>query len=367
MRFRSWRGSTSLTPSTRRAFPWARVLLLLAFIAGIAYVFLPGYFFVSADALVKGNLVPVTPLYTVRIDRLLVQCNDRVTAGQNLAMVSNFLVQADYQRQYLQSDSQLQLSKIALYQQVAAAREAASVLQDKYRSSDLTAQQFGATFKSYDEAYRADAIPRVDWAAKKTEWQSAVYLAKSDYDAWHRALQEVQRVSQSQNSKIASDQQLSSVAHSLTTRVGSEPMPAPVSGYVVDCVGRPQDVVQPSNPIFTIFEPKRAYVLAYFNSNSASQLRINQPVEITIAGLTNKLDGRIGSTYPNLSKLPEQLTRFFWQHEQWSQYRPVKILLDRLSPQDRDALYYDAQARVRVRIREDWRRPSVQIAGKKIK
>lgn len=364
MRFRSWRGSTALAPSTRRGFPWARVLLVAGGLGVIAYVFLPGYFFISADALVKGDLVPVTPLYAVRIDRLLVQCNDRVVAGQKLAIVSNFLVQGDFQRQYLESDSQLRLSQIALDQQVATAKESADVLHQKYLSSSLTAKQLQATFRSYDEAYRAGAIARVDWAAKKTEYQSAAYLAQSDLDSWQRALQQVQRVGQDQSSKIASDQQLSSQAQKLTSRVGSEPMLAPVSGYIVDCIGRPQDVVQPSSPIFTIFGPGRAYVLAYFNSNSVSQLRVNQPVEVSVAGLQDKLQGRIYSIYPNLSKLPDQLTRFFWQHEQWSQYRPVRILLSGLSPQDRDQLYYDAQARVSVRIRQNWR-PAASIERKR--
>ncbi len=73
MRLRSWRGTTPLSESPKRPFPWARTLLILAVVGLIAYIFLPNYFYLRADALVQGNLVPVTPIYRVRVDNLLVQ------------------------------------------------------------------------------------------------------------------------------------------------------------------------------------------------------------------------------------------------------------------------------------------------------
>ncbi len=353
MRIRSWRGSTTVSSSSpKRGFPWARVLLIVGILAILAYIFLPGFFYISADALVQGNLVPVAPLYRVRIDRLLVACDDHVDAGQRLAVVSNFLVQADYQRQYLQSVSDLQLSKIALDEHVLTAKENAETLHEKYLAAAIDAERLGNTFASYDQAYRGGAVPRVDWDNKRNEWQAAAALARSDYQAWQRAAQAVEKVGYDQTAKINSDKQLSQQAQDLATRTGSEALRAPVSGYIVDCVDRPQNVIEPSTPIFNIFEPNRAYVLAYFDPGAVEKVHLGQQVNVTIAGVSGRLTGTVGAIYPTLSKLPPELTRFFWQHVQWSEFRPVKILLDNVPAKQRQQLYYGAQARVTLGLND---------------
>lgn len=351
MRLRSWRGTTPLSSSTRRPFPWARIVLLLIILGILAYIFVPGFYAVRADALVQGDLVPVAPIYTVRIDKLLVGCNDHVTAGQKVAMVSNFLVQADYQRQYLQSEQQRQLSEIALDQNVASAQENAATLREKYTAAQIDADRLGQAFQSYDSAYRQGGIAKVEWDSRRLEWQSAQAEARSAQSAWQRAEQQVGRIGKEQTSRISSSQQISDQAQALAQRVGSEPLLAPVSGYIVECIDRPQNVVQASKPIFNIYEPNRTYVLAYFDPNAMDKVHINAPVDVSIAGVGQNLSGRVGSIYPNLSKLPPQLTRFFWQHVQFSEYRPVKILLDKVPAEDRSQLYYGAQARVSIKTR----------------
>jgi multidrug resistance efflux pump len=348
MRLRNWRGSTALSTTTRRPFPWARTLILAGVGAALAYLLVPGYFYTSADALVQGELVPVSPLYRVRIDRLLVRCDDRVKQGQSLAIVSNFLIQADYQRQYLESEEQTQLSRIALDDHVAAAQETAETLHQKYLASNLEAQRLHQIFLSYEQAYLRGAIAQVDWAAKRSDWLTAADIANSDRAAWERATNEIMRIGVDQYAKIASDLQLSAQARGLARRVGSESLPAPVAGYIVDCVDRPQNVVEPGTTIFDIFQPEHAYVLAYFSPGSMDHVRLGSRVQVSINGIPHALDGRVGAIYPALSKLPPQLTRFFWQHVQWSEYRPVRILLNDVPSADRELLYYDAQARVRI-------------------
>ncbi|MHB8355070.1 MAG: HlyD family secretion protein [Vulcanimicrobiaceae bacterium] len=350
MRLRSWRGSTPLSPTPQRSFPWARVVLLVAALALAAYLVVPNFYYLRADALVKGDLVPVTALYRVRVDRLLVNCNDHVSAGQRVALVSNFLVQADYQRQYLQSLEQLQLSRIALDEQVAAARTNMADLHERYLAAALDAKRLGDQFHAYDEAYRSGAVPRVDWQQRQTEWQSAVASAESARYGWQRAEQEVKRIGIDENARIASSEQISEQAQALARRVGGEPLLAPVSGYVVNCLERPQNVIQPSTALFDIFQPDRAYVLAYFSPSTTDRIQIGEPVDVKIAGIPHTLSGRVGSIYPDLAALPAQLTRFFWQRVQWTQYRPVRILLDHVKPQDRARLYYDAQARISIAL-----------------
>ncbi len=329
---------------------------MLLVLAIAVYLFLPTYFFVSADALVQGDLVPVTPIYRARIERLYVQCDQHVAAGQKLAVISNFLVQADYQKQYEDSLMQLNLSKIALDQGVAQARTAAEAAREKYSAALATANRLGETFQSYDRAYKAGAIPRVEWDARRGDWQAAVATADALRQEVVHADQFVQRVTVDQRSKITVDEAASSREQGIVQRVGAETMLAPVSGYIVDCKERPQNVVEPGAPVFDIFEPNRAYVLAFFNPASLDKVHIGEKVEIHVTGLSKNVEGRVIGVYPDLSKLPDQLTRFFWQHEQWSEYRPVRISLDTLPPSLRSQLYYDAQTHVRIRVRNEWPR-----------
>jgi multidrug resistance efflux pump len=355
VRIRSWRGTTPVSTSARRRFPWARVLLIGGAVAIALYLFVPTLFFVSADALVQGDLVPVTPIFRARIDRLLVKCDDRVDRGQLVAVVSNFIVQADYEQQLQQSVASQSLSQIALDQGVSAARTAADAAEEKYVSTKADADRLGEVFVGYDRAYRDGGIARFDWESKRADWQAAIALAAEERGVWQHAQQHVGRVESDNRAKLASDRTAANRTEALVKRVGAEKLNAPVGGYVVDCKERPDNVVDAGASIVDIFSPQRAYVLAYFNPDAISHARIGGRVDVDVAGLPQPIEGRIESVYPNLVKLPPQLERFFWQHVQWSEYRPVRISLDRVPPTDRAALYYDAQARVNVRIRDAWR------------
>jgi multidrug resistance efflux pump len=323
-------------------------------LAVVAYLLIPAYFFVSADALVQGDLVPVTPLYRARLDQLRVKCDDRVVKGQTLAVISNFLVQADYQQQYEKSLIDLNLAKIALDQGVAEARVQEEAAHQHYLAADIDAHRVEESFREYDAAYRAGAIGRAEWAARQLDWQAAVATASAARQTWAHATDQVARVQIDQQAKIDIDREASGRVASLAQRVSSEPLKAPVGGYIVNCIDRPQNVVEPSVALFDIFDPTRAYVLAYFDPNAMDRVPIGQTVEVMVAGIPKTFQGHVVRIYPTLVKLPDELTRFFWQHVQWSEYRPVRIDLDGVSALEREQLYYGAQTRVRVRVRRSW-------------
>ncbi|HTV73669.1 MAG TPA: HlyD family efflux transporter periplasmic adaptor subunit [Candidatus Acidoferrales bacterium] len=352
MQLRSWRGSAPLLPPPKRPFPWARTILGVGVVSLLAYIYIPDFFYVRADALVQGSLVPVASLYRVRVDRLLVGCNDAVTAGQRVAVVSNFLVQADYQRQYLQSEQQSELAEIALLQSVAQAQENAESQHQRYLAAELDEQRAADTLKSYDAGYREGVVSKIDWQDRHTELQTDAALTQSAYAAWQHAEQIVNRVLADQKSKVAVDRKLMSQSHSLSTQIGSQPLLAPVSGYIVDCVDRPANILEPGTRLFDIYSPDRAYVLGYFNPDSVAKVQIGEPADVSIAGLPHGVAGRVAAIYPDLVRLPPQLTKFFWQHVQFSEFRPVKISLDELSAADRARLYYDAQARISIALHQ---------------
>jgi multidrug resistance efflux pump len=348
MRLRSWRGTQPLSTSTRRPFPWVRLTLFLAVVGVLAYIFVPDFYYIRADALVQGSLVPVTPIYRVRIDDLLVSCNDRVRAGQPVAIVSNFLVQADYQREYLNSQQQEQLSQISLDQNVAEARENAETLHQRYIAAESNLQRVQQTLGSYQRAYAQGAVSRIEWQDKEAEVATDQADASSAQEAWQRAQERVNVIERDANEKIASDQELATQAQSLAQQVSKQPLFAPVTGYIVDCVERPQNVIDPGVHLFDIYSPDRAYILAYFSPNSVTGVQLGERARISIAGVPHDVIGHVVAIYPDLDKLPSQLTKFFWQHVQFSEFRPVKIAIDTISKADREKLYYDAQARVYI-------------------
>lgn len=327
------------------------MLVLIALLAS-AYILVPRYFYLDADALVQGELVPVTPIYRAKLAQLYVRCNDRVSAQQTLAVISNFLVQADYDQQYEEAKERLALAKIALDEGVSQARALEDAAHQKYLAAQLDADRKGTLFEAYDRTYRLGAIGRVEWESQRAEWQTALATAKSLRDEWQDARLRLTRVGIDEEARISANTEATARVGALSKRVSAEPLKAPVSGYIVECNNlRPDNVIEPGIPLFDIFDPRRAYILAFFSPSAIANLRVGQEAQIDVKGIGQTLDGRVTGIYPNLTKLPEQMTRFFWEHVQWAEYRPVRIAFSNVPPGVLAQLGYDSQSRVRIRIR----------------
>lgn len=369
MRLSTFRGPTVVTPTPRKKFPWVRVAIILAILGVAAYLYVPNVYFVRADAEVRGYLVPVTPEFRARLDTLLVGCSRSVRAGEPIAIVSNFLLQADYkrqflqskadfQRQYLQSEEQSQLAKSALEQNVATSRANAAAQHEKYTAAKLDVLRLQGEYDSYDQAYRAGAVARVTRDAKRVELLASQAVAGSALEAWNASKLMTRQISAAQESRVAASeslvrqsqtsQDLLNQSRDVERRLGKESLKAPVSGDIVDCVERPQNVIEAGTPVLNIFPHDKAYIVAYFNPDAVAKVHVGAKADVSITGLSHNVVGRVAWIYPNLDALPPQLTRFFWQHVQFSEYRPVKIVLVGLGARDRKELYYNAQARVSI-------------------
>ena len=108
-------------------------------------------------------------------------------------------------------------------------------------------------------------------------------------------------------------------------------------------------MIDPGKPLFSIFQPQRAYVLAFFSPGAVGRISLDQNDQLNVQGIKEPIHGRVAAIYPDLAKLPAELTRFFWQHEQWNKYRPVRISLENVSPALRAKFYYGAQVQISVR------------------
>jgi multidrug resistance efflux pump len=332
----------------RRHFPIARIVLIGALLGVLAYIFVPRYLNVTAYGLVQGDLVPVAPLFSARLASRLVECEQSVKQGQPLAIVTNFIMEGQYAQEYQRAEEDERTQQIAETEGLSQALTDEAAARAKYDSALYQARKLELTKTAYERTYRQGAIGRVAYENAAAEWQAADAEAAGYRQMMVAAQEHVQRVRDESSERVAGFQQQAQLVNSLKNQVHAQTLSAPISGRVVECTAQPAQVVDAGAPIYKIFSPKRAYVLAYFEPNSVQHVRLGARATVTLTGFDAPFHGRVTAIYSSLSKLPDQLTKYFWQKEQWSEYRPVKIVLDDVTPRLLGELTYDSQVNVSI-------------------
>ena len=336
-------------PPKRRRFPWARLIIIALIGLVAAWIFVPRYLNLTAAGLVEGDLVPIAPLFSAKLQSKLASCEDSVTAGQPLAVVTNFLLEGQYAQDYQKAQDQLSTERIAQVQGLAEAKIDAASAAEKYSSALYDAQKLEITKNAYEKTYQQGAIGRVAYDSALADWQAAVAEANSLREVMNEANTRVARVQEDTGTVVQGSEQQMALFTSLKDQVQAQTLRAPVSGTIVDCENaKPDNIIEAGAPIYRIFDPGRAYILAYFDPGTAPKVHVGQKAIVSITGLSDDIQGKVVSVYPSLAALPDQLTRYFWQKPQWSEYRPVKIKLLNVTPQMREQLTYDSQVHVRI-------------------
>jgi len=336
-------------PPKRRRFPWSRLIIVMLLGVVAAWLFIPRYLNLNAVGLVEGDLVPIAPLFSAKLQTKLASCEDTVTAGQPLAVVTNFLLEGQYAQDYQKAQDQLSTERIAQIQGLEEARIDEASAAEKYNSAIYDAQKLEITKNAYEKTYQQGAIDRVAYETAVADWQAAVATANSLREVMNEARARVDRVQEDTGALVQGSQQQMALFTSLKDQVHAQTLRAPVNGTIVECDNaKPDNIVEAGAPIYRIFDPGRAYVLAYFDPATAPKVHIGQHAVVSITGFPKDVQGKVVSVYPSLAALPDQLTRYFWQKPQWSEYRPVKIKLFNVTPQMREQLTYDSQVHVRI-------------------
>lgn len=345
--FRSPGPIVAVTP--RRGFPWARIILVLAILGVAGYLIVPLYLNFSADGVVEGDLVPVAPLFRARIDRSIVECGQQVHAGQALAVVTNFMLEGQYEQNYQKATDDLRTQLITQNEGLTGARIDEATAREKYLSSTFATRRLETLKNAYRQTYEQGAIGRATYDSAVADWEAAKAETDALHDIWAQAQEHTRRIEAENAQRVAGYANQVALIGGLRNQVGSQVLAAPVGGRVVECTAQPQAIVEAGAPIYKIFATDRAYVLAFFSPNTVSHLHVGQIAQVSISGLRARATGKIVDIYPNVAKLPDQLTKYFWQHEQWSQYRPVKILLSQTPADVRLQLTYDTQAHIEIK------------------
>lgn len=309
--------------------------------------FLPPMLNLHLEGLVDGDLIPVGPMYRARIDQPMVSCDTKVSAGQPLVRVSNFMLAGQYAQAATEARQAMALAESDREAGVAAASAAAAAAAQTARAQAANAAKLANLYQANQRLYDAQAIGRVALDTSRSEWQQAQAQAAAAAAAARQSSQELERLRQAADTRANAAGSELALQESLHRSVSDQVLSAPVSGEVLDCHARPGDAVEAGTSLYKIFQPDQAYITAFLPPDDAARVRAGMSAYVDIPGL-GEVSGRVLSVRSEMSQLPETLTRYFWEHKQWTQYRPVRVGFDTLSSAQRHQLLYGGRVAVRI-------------------
>jgi multidrug resistance efflux pump len=322
VRRRLWRFSPSRT---------ALLAIAAAIVAGLA----ADRAWIRGNGIVAGELTAVAPIVQARLKRVFVSCLDHVVQGQRLAELENEVtVEAAAQQLH-----RLRLELTQARAEIDVADREAEAARKLVDAQTALLNQLVAVLNAQDELMKKQNVAALIWEKAKAD------VARADAEA--RAAEfvyETKRADQKQaelNAEVL--QQRIDDFTSSPELTGDFFLTAPKDGVVTECSARPGEVIAVKTPIFQIFNPDDAFAVVFFDPADVDKLVPGQPFTVKIGGIGEPVTARIAGFYPELSALPNSLTRYFWQQEKWSQYAPVRLDFDHLSLANKSRLLAWAQ------------------------
>lgn len=338
---------------------WAKMAMVPMFGGFFAYSVAVPPSNISVEGLMYGDLIPVAPMYRAQVTQPLANCYSKVKAGEPLAIVSNFLLDEQYSSEYQIRMEALRLEQINLKEGAASTASGVQAAKHSYQAAAAAEAKMKALAEAYDELYAARAIGRVASESARSDWIRASAETGALRESWQKSQLGLEQSRKGSTERINSLEKQLALIEATRKRVSVQPILSPASGQVLDCTAHPGAVVEAGTPIYRVFDTDRAYVMAFADQSGSSSLSVGMPVNVTVPGVSGSLPGHIAAVTPEATKLPEPLTRYFWQHTQWSQYRPIKITLDNLDalkPEVREKLVFNGKVQVSVPVSSwgDW-------------
>jgi multidrug resistance efflux pump len=331
-------GNGGLSTSSRSKRLWwcsrARVTLFALGAAIIAAVVADGAW-IRANGIVSGELTAVAPIVQARLQRLFVNCLDRVKRGQKLAEFDNEATVESAAQQL----HQLQLQLTQARAEIDIARQQSRAAEKLVEAQTALLEQLKAILQAQDELIKKQYVAALVWEKSKAD------VARAEAET--RAAEFVYETKKADQKKAelaaeVLEQRIDSFKNS-PELTGHFFLTAPKDGIVTECAARPGEVIAAKAPIFQIFNPDDSYAVVFFDPGDVAKLALGQHFTLSVGGIEGPLTARVTGFYPELSALPSSLTRYFWQQERWSQYAPVRLDFDRLSPAQADKVFAWAQ------------------------
>ncbi|WP_150294026.1 HlyD family secretion protein [Sphingobium estronivorans] len=304
--------------SSRFKSPRARFLLLLVALVMIVSAVLwlirfetfGKYQESTNDAYIQTDAITVAPKVSGYVDRVFIDENQEVKAGQPLAQIDP----RDYRAQAAQSVAQIDVAKAnAAGVMAQIAEQHAAIAQAQ---ADLTAATANAAFAASEVArYRPLAASGAETREHLSELQNQAVQARSKAAAAQAMLTSAQKrvatleaqVKQANAQGEAARAQLSAA----NTDVEATILRAAVDGRIGNKSVRQGQFVQAATRLMTLVPNASLYVEANFKETQLGLMRVGQPVKVEVDALPGiELSGRVASFAPGtgaqFSVLPPQ-------------------------------------------------------------
>lgn len=327
-----------------------RALTILKIAVPVVLLITAGLWFYSRnristdDAQVDGHLVPVSARVYGSVEKVLVEDNQAVKAGDLLVTIDPRDTQA-----------RVDQAKAALSQahaQVEAAKadlERAQVAYQQARGSDLEAVKANADARraSFDKA--RDDLKRMKPLAEREElsalqfdaFRTQAQVAESEWKAAREHLVSTQHESDirkvavgAAGARLASAQaqveQAKAALEALDLQLNYTRVTAPVEGVVTRKYVESGQTIQPGQGLLTLIPLRRTWVTANFKETQLADMRPGQAAEIKVdmngVVLKGHVDSISGSTGSRMSLLPPE--NAVGNFVKVVQRIPVKIRID---------------------------------------
>ncbi len=337
-------------PARRRRVAFRRVVALLI-VGLVVYAFLfIEQSWIRADGLVQGPTTLVEPVNKARIKDIKATCNDVVKVGQELVILENETKGIEYDNVVRQLESR----KIELSGNVKVAAEDVSSARVGYNGKLAVLAEKATIFNIHDRLYKEGVIARTEWDLARIAYKSAEadsLTAEADWRSKQASYDRAER--QLLSDAKAIDKQLVDMRGSEEIQK-TQTLRAPKDGVITECGYLPGAVVDAGISVFVIFDPKEAYIEAYFEPTTVQRLRTGMKGSVRLPGFADALELSITSIDTVITRRPEELTRYFWQREQWTQYQPVRFSLKSLSPDQLTRVRYGAHAAISFLFLPSW-------------
>ncbi|HEX3887281.1 MAG TPA: HlyD family secretion protein [Phenylobacterium sp.] len=271
------------------------VVLVVLIVGGFFYWLWARQYVSTDDAFVDTHIVRLAPQVSGQVMRVTVDDNAVVQAGQVLVEIDSSsarasLDQAQAQRgqaiaQIAQAQAQVGVSQ-ASYRQ---ARDQAAGLAATAGQANRDAQRLTGLQAATPRAVAAQQVDQTVAQAKQATAQRDAALRQAD----GAAAQVRAARTQIEGAKAVLAAANASISENQLT-LGRTQVIAPVAGYISQKSVATGGYVQPGQQLMAIV-PLRMWVTANFKETQLKNMRVGQPVEMSVDACPVKLHGRINS------------------------------------------------------------------------
>lgn len=344
------------TRRRRRGMAIRRILALLVVALLVATFLFIEQVWVRAEGMVRGPTAVVEPVNKARVTEIYATCNRPVRAGDPLVKLENETKGVAFD----DTVRQLQSRKIELAGNVRLAAEEAAQARAAHNGTLTVLAEKATLFNIHDRLFKEGVIPRTEWDLARISYKEAEANSLTAEAAWRTRQSAYDRAEKQLLSDArAIDQQLDQMRKSEEIQK-SQILRAPNDGIVTQCGYLPGAVVDAGIAVFTIFDPREAFLEAYVEPATAERLKPGMKAELRLPGFARPLTLPISSIDTVITKRPEELTRYFWQREQWTQYQPVRFDLRGLPADQLNRVQYGAHGAISFLFLPPWAEPYYQ-------